>query len=53
MKNFSTIDKQIAYLLKQMGKAMPEVRRQVEVYEKNLKSVKIKTPKIGQEFKHV
>jgi hypothetical protein len=42
MKNSSSaklslIDKQISYLLSQMGKAMPEVRRKVQVYEDNLK----------------
>ncbi len=53
MKESSTIDKQIAHLLKQMEKAMPEVRRQVEVYEKNLKAGNInKSPQIAPQFKH-
>jgi hypothetical protein len=36
-----SIDKQVALLLKRMEKAMPEVRRQVEVYERNLKNEKV------------
>jgi len=37
----TSINKQIAFLLKQMEKAIPEIRRQVEVYEKNLKTGKL------------
>ncbi len=49
-----SIDKQISFLLKQMEKAMPEVRRQVEVYEKNLKTGKvIKSLQVTTQFKHV
>lgn len=50
----TSIDKQISFLLKQMEKAMPEIRRQVEVYERNVKTGKdIKTPQITTQFKHV
>lgn len=49
-----SIDKQITFLLKQMEKAVPEIRRQVEVYEKNLKTGKAgKSPQIITVFKHV
>ena len=54
MNNSSTTDKQIAFLLTQMEKAMPEVRRQVEVYERNLKAGKIiKATQIITQFRHV
>lgn len=32
-----SIEKQVTYLLQQMEHAMPEVKRQVEVYKKSLK----------------
>ena len=54
MNNSSTIDKQIAFLLAQMDRAMPEVKRQVEVYEKNLKAGKIiEASQVNTQFKHV
>lgn len=44
-RKFALVDtstnKQISFLLKQMEKALPEIRRQVKVYEKNLKRGKV------------
>ena len=37
MKKFSDTEQRIAETLEQMRKAMPEIRRQVAVYEKSLK----------------
>ena len=49
----ATIDEQISFLLKQMENAMPEVRRQVKVYEKNIKSGKVvKSTQIATQFKY-
>ena len=36
-----SIQKQVSFLLEQMKKAMPEILRQVEVYENNLKNGKM------------
>jgi hypothetical protein len=44
MKNTSETDKRIAHYLRQMEKAMPEVKRQIAVYEKSLKSGKSVKP---------
>lgn len=54
MKRSVSIEEQIKFFLAQMEKAMPEVRRQVKVYEKRLKDGKLKrTPAIPSQFKHV
>jgi|JI61114DRNA_FD_contig_61_1305400_length_493_multi_1_in_0_out_0_1 hypothetical protein len=37
MKKPSNVDFYISHILKMMEKAMPEIRRQVEVYEINVK----------------
>ena len=37
-------EKRVAYLLAQMRKAMPEIRRQIAVYEKRMKSGKLIKP---------
>ncbi len=53
MKYSSVIDKQIAFLLQQMEKAMPEVRRQVQVYEKSISAGKaIKSHPLAHQFKN-
>jgi len=44
VKDTSSIDKEIARMLKQMRKAMPEVKRQVKVYEKSLAAAKVRNP---------
>lgn len=37
---FDSIEERINWMLEQMGKAMPEVRRQVKVYEDSIKNKK-------------
>ena len=54
MKKSSNVDDYISQILIMMEKAMPEIKRQVEVYEKNIKKgVDIKYPKISPQFKNV
>jgi hypothetical protein len=45
-KASSDTEQRVARLLERMRKAMPEIKRQVAVYEKNLKDGKIKSPKV-------
>lgn len=53
MKQPSATEKRIAAYLQQMQKAMPEVRKQIAVYEKALKNgTLIKSPKPAPQFKH-
>lgn len=39
-----TVKQQVEFYLLQMEKALPEIKRQVEVYEQNLKSGKVVKP---------
>lgn len=51
MIDFSNSEVRVAFFLKQMKKAMPEVKRQIEVYEKALKNgTLIKNPKPAPQF---
>lgn len=54
MKKPSNVDFYISHILNMMEKAMPEIRRQVEVYENNVKKgSQIKKPKVSPQFKNV
>jgi hypothetical protein len=54
MKDISNTSERIQFALKQMEKAMPIVRKQVAVYEKNLALDKNqKKPTIAPQFKNV
>jgi len=54
MKKGSKTEQRIAHTLQQMRKAMPEIKRQVEVYEKSLKAgTHITSPKVAPQFKNV
>ncbi len=54
MKKSSNTEQRITHILQQMRKAMPEIRRQIEVYEKSIKSGnQIVPPKVVQQFKNV
>ncbi|MCX8483696.1 MAG: hypothetical protein ORO02_00610 [Bacteroidia bacterium] len=46
MTHFSSTEERIAYYLKRMEKAMPEIQKQIKVYENAIKSGKTKSPKI-------
>lgn len=47
MKKSSNTEQRVAHILERMRKAMPEIRRQIEVYEKSIQSGnKIKSPKV-------
>lgn len=46
MTEFSSTEERIAFYLKQMEKAMPEIRRQIKVYEEAIKSGKRRKNKI-------
>lgn len=48
------IDVQISQILKKMAIAMPEVKRQVEVYERNTKlGIHTKPPRVAPKFKNI
>jgi len=54
MKQSSNTEKRVAHILERMRKAMPEIKRQIEVYEKNLQSGnQVKSPKIAAQFGNV
>jgi hypothetical protein len=54
MKDISNTKERIQFALKQMEKAMPVVRQQVAIYEKNLRLGKNqKNPTIAPQFKNV
>ena len=54
MNRSSDTEQRIAQILARMREAMPEIKRQIEVYEKNIKSGKlIKSPKIPAQFRNV
>ncbi len=46
MTEFSSTEERVAYYLKQMDKAMPEIKRQIKVYEEAVKSSKRKKSEI-------
>ena len=53
MVDFSNTQKRVSFFLEQMKKAMPEVKHQIEVYEKAKKTnTLIKSPKIAPQFKN-
>ncbi len=53
MKDISNTSERVQFALKQMGKAMPLVRKQVAVYEKNVALGKNqKNPIIAPQFKN-
>lgn len=43
MTHFSSTEERIAYYLKRMEKAMPEIQKQIKVYEAAVKSGKTKS----------
>ncbi len=54
MKKSSNTEQRIGTILERMGKVMPEIKRHIEVYEKNMKSRKqTQYPKIAPQFKNV
>ncbi len=54
MENASSTGKRVTFYLEQMKKAMPEINRQIEVYEKSIKTNKqAKSPKVVLEYKNV
>lgn len=54
MKDISNTNERIKFVLEQMEKAMPAVKKQVAVYEKNLALGKNqKRPVIAPQFKNV
>lgn len=47
-------EQRVAQILENMRKAMPEIKRQVAVYEKNVRSGKQnKSPKVAAQFRNV
>lgn len=54
MKDISNTNQRVQFALEQMKKAMPTVKEQVAVYEKNLKLGKNqKKPAVAPQFKNV
>jgi hypothetical protein len=54
MKKPSNTELRVARILEGMRKAMPEIRRQIEVYEKSIKSgTVIKSPKATVQSRNV
>lgn len=54
MKDISNTTERVQFALKQMEKAMPVVKRQVAVYERNIATGKDqKKPPISPQFKNV
>ena len=54
MKKPSNTEGRIAHILEGMRTAMPEIKRQIEVYEKSIKSGKqVKSPKIAPQLRNV
>ena len=52
MKN--STEERVAKILEQMRTAMPEIKQQVAVYERNVKMGKNnKTPKVAPQFRNV
>lgn len=50
MKMSLKVNKRVDSYLKRMEEAMPEIKRQIEVYEKNIQSGKLIKPKIAPQF---
>jgi len=46
MTEFSSTEERVAFYLQQMKKAMPEIKRQIKVYEDSVRSGKSKKNKI-------
>jgi hypothetical protein len=54
MKKSSNTEQRVARILEGMRKAMPEIKRQIEVYEKSIKSGNhIKSPKVTVQSRNV
>ncbi len=54
MKKSSNTEQRIAHILEGMRKAMPEIKRQIEVYEKSIQSGnQIKSPKVSVQSRNV
>jgi hypothetical protein len=47
MTNFSSTQERIAYYLKRMEKAMPEIKKQIKVYEAAVKSGKTRNETVS------
>jgi hypothetical protein len=46
-------EKRVKHILEQMRSAMPEIKRQVMIYEKNMKADKLnKSPKVAPQFRN-
>lgn len=53
MIDLSNTKTRVTFFIEQMKKAMPEVKHQIEVYEKALKSkTLVKSPKPAPQFKN-
>ena len=53
MKKVEKTDELVALMLERAQQAMPEIKRQIEVYEKSMKSgTRIVSPKVAPQFKH-
>ena len=53
MNKLSATEKRVTIYLERMKKAMPEVKRQIAVYEKAAKEgTLVKNPKPAPQFKH-
>ena len=54
MKKASNTEKRVAHILERMQKAMPEIKRQIKVYEKSITSGhQIKSPKVTVHSRNV
>jgi hypothetical protein len=53
MNKPSNTERRVADLQERMRKAMPEIKRQIAVYEKNIKSGNLKSPKPAPQFRNV
>lgn len=54
MKDITNTSERVQFALKQMEKAMPNVKQQVALYEKNIRLGKDqKNPSIAPQFKNV
>ena len=54
MKKVSNTEQRVAHILEKMETAMPEIKRQIAVYEKSIKSGKqVKSPKTAPQFRNV
>ncbi len=54
MKKGSKTEELVALMLERAEKAMPEVKRQIAIYEKSIKTgTQITSPKVAPQFKNV